>query len=302
MPAFISNPTTVTLNYYRSTDNSLVTLVNTMANIMSSPIYIAPLPSNLSINITTEIYERNTYLSPLSSLLSNPANIDLNAGQNPFPIQLSALTSGVNYLYFSKTGDGQYYSNLPPLILTTSKNYFTALSFVQNSFTLPVNTIGSPYSVIVTLSPSLVPMSQVSFTVTLSSSVGISLTTNPTVVSFYPGNTIATIALYINDATQWVVSATTNLVFTPTATTTSYATGTTVTLTAVAAPGVPVTTFTFNSATTTSLAFNMMCSEQGSFIYHLSRSFTYNASACALTVANIGTWLAQSSLNGLRVS
>jgi hypothetical protein len=120
--------------------------------------------------------------------------------------------------------------------------------------------VGSAYNVVVTLSPSLTPMSQVSFTVTLSSSVGVSLRTNPTVISFYPGNTIAIVALFINDATQWTVGRTTNIVFTPTSNTTTYATGSSLPLTAVAAPNVPVTTFTFQTATLNSLSFNTKCS------------------------------------------
>ena len=79
-------------------------MVSTIANIQSEDIYIAPLLN--SSTVATEIYARNTYLSPLSSLLSTPSNIDLLAGQNPFAIRMSSLTSGVNYLYFSKTGDG----------------------------------------------------------------------------------------------------------------------------------------------------------------------------------------------------
>ena len=103
MPVFISNPITTTLNYYKI-DNSLVTMVSTIANIMSEDIYIAPLLN--ASTVANSIYDRNTYLSPLSSLLSSPSNIDLLAGSNPFPIRLSSLTSGVNYMYFSKTGDG----------------------------------------------------------------------------------------------------------------------------------------------------------------------------------------------------
>jgi hypothetical protein len=76
------------------------------------------------------MYERNAYLTPLSNLYTQPSNIDLTAGANPLPIRFTSLTSGVNYVYFSKSGDGSYYSNLPPLILTTNKNYFTAVSFV----------------------------------------------------------------------------------------------------------------------------------------------------------------------------
>lgn len=49
---------------------------------------------------------------------------------------------------------------------------------------------------------------------------------SPTTISFYPDNNVATIVLYINDATQWVVGATTNLTFTPTSSTTTYAAGT----------------------------------------------------------------------------
>ena len=98
MPVFISNPITTTLNYYKI-DNSLVSMVSTIANIMSEDIYVAPL-LNSSQTVAASIYARNTYLSPLSSLLSSPSNIDLLAGSNPFPIRLSSLTSGVNYLYF----------------------------------------------------------------------------------------------------------------------------------------------------------------------------------------------------------
>jgi hypothetical protein len=124
MPIFIANPITIMLNYYLL-DGTLVTNINTMTNVQSFEVYIAP-----SSTVTTALYARNTYLSPLSSLQSNPSNINLLAGSNPFPIRLSSSTSGVNYLYFSKSGDGGYYNNLPPLIMTTSKNYFTAVSFI----------------------------------------------------------------------------------------------------------------------------------------------------------------------------
>ena len=145
-------------------------------------------------------------------------------------------------------------------------------------------------------------MSQVSFTVTLSSSVGISLKTNPTTISFYPGNNIALVNLYINDATLWIVGATTNLVFTPTASTITYAGGTTIALTAVIAPGVPVTTLVIKTPTLNSISYDVTCSQQGKFIYHLSRSFDYNLTACTLNSTLINSWLSQSSLNGLRVS
>jgi hypothetical protein len=296
MPIFIANPITNMLNYYL-VDGTILTNLNTMTNIQSTAIYISP-----SSTVSTSLYSRNTYLSPLSSLSSNPSNINLLSGSNPFPIRLSALTSGVNYLYFSKTGDGNYYSNLPPLILTTSKNYFTSASFLETTFKLPVNAVGANYSLVVTLPTSLYPMSQVDFTVTISSAVGISLRTNPTVISFYPGKLQAIIALYINDATLWTSGTNTNLVFTPSASQSTYASGVTIALQAVAAPGIPATTLTAGAVGLTSLAYSVACSEHGKFIYHLSRSFSYNASACALNQTQIGYWLSQSSLNSLRVS
>ena len=124
MPSFSNNVITNTLNYY-SANGNILTNLNTMTNIQSDNIYISP-----NSVLSTAQYARNTYLSPLSSLYSTPSNINLLSGSNPFSIRLSSLTSGVNYLYFSKTGDGGYYSNLPPLILTTNKNYFTAVSFI----------------------------------------------------------------------------------------------------------------------------------------------------------------------------
>jgi len=296
MPTYVANPITTMLNYYLA-DGTGLTNLNTMTNIQSAPIYIAP-----SSSISTSLYARNTYLYPLSSLASNPSNIDLLAGSNPFPIRLSALTSGVNYLYFSKSGDGNFYSNLPPLILTTSRNYFTSVSFVETLFRLPISAVGSNYSLIVTLPSSLYPMSQVDFTVTLSSAVGISLRTNPTVVSFYPGKLQAIIVLNINDATLWVVGATTNIIFTPAASQSTYATGVTIPLQAVAAAGTPATTLTAGAVSLTSLAYSVACSEHGKFVYHLSRSFSYNASACLLNQTQTAFWLGQSSLNSLRVS
>ena len=104
-------------------------------------------------------------------------------------------------------------------------------------------------------------MSQVSFTVALSTSIGISMTINPTVISFYPDNHVATVKLYINDATQWIIGATTNLTFTPTASTTTYAAGTYLPLAAVVSPGTPTTTLALNNATINSLSFDITCSE-----------------------------------------
>jgi hypothetical protein len=123
MPIFIANPTRKSLNYY--TANGLVNQIMTVRNIQSEQVFIAP-----SANLSASIYERNSYLSPQSNLESNPSTINLYSGSNPFPIRFSSLTTGVNYLYFSKSGDGSYYSNLPPLTLITNKNYFTPVTFV----------------------------------------------------------------------------------------------------------------------------------------------------------------------------
>ena len=259
MPIFIPNPITTTLNYYLA-DGTLVTKVNAIANIQSEDIYIAPLLTG-NDTVVSSVYARNTYLSPFSNLLSSPSNINLLAGGNPFPIRLSSLTSGINYLYFSKSGDGEYYDNLPPLILTSNKNYFTSVSFVETAFSLPINVAQTNYQLVITLPSTLYPMSQVSFTVTLSSAVGIALKKSPTTISFYPGNTVALVDLFISDATLWVVGATTNLVFTPTASTTTYAGGTTLPLNAVAAPGIPVTTLVLNTPSLNSLSYDITCTE-----------------------------------------
>ena len=126
--------------------------------------------------------------------------------------------------------------------------------------------------------------------------------TNPTVISFYPGKVQAIVNLFINDATIWVVSATTNLVFTPASSQTTYATGAQIPLTAVAAPGTPTLTLTAGAITKTSLTYSITCSQEGKFIYHLARSFSYNTTACDLNVTMMRYWLGQSSLNSLRVS
>ena len=103
-------------------------------------------------------------------------------------------------------------------------------------------------------------MSQVNMTVTLSSNVGISLRTNPTIIYFYPTKFTAYINLYINDATLWTVGKTTNLVITPQDTT--YAAGISIPLNAVAAvSGTP--SFSLNTGTLNkkSASFSMTCSE-----------------------------------------
>lgn len=153
MPIFIVNPIRMSLNYYTMEDG-LVTEVTTTANVQSKNVYISP-----GADLTTSSYSRNVYLSPLNNLYSIPSSITLESGSNPFAIRFSALTSGVNYIYFSKTGDGNFYSSLPPLVLSTNKNYFTALSVLETSFNLPVAVVNSNYTIGVNLPTTLYPMS-----------------------------------------------------------------------------------------------------------------------------------------------
>ena len=95
----------------------------------------------------------------MNDLYSIPSSLTLESGSNPFPIRLSALTSGVNYIYFSKTGDGSYYSSLPPLILSTNKNYFTPVSMIETAFNLPIGEVNTNYTLGVNLPFNLYPMS-----------------------------------------------------------------------------------------------------------------------------------------------
>lgn len=224
-------------------------------------------------------------------MYTNPSNIELSAGSNPYAIRLSSLSSGVNYVYFKKRGDGSFYSNLPPLILTTNKNYFTAVSFVEQGFNLPVNSVGTNYTISVTLPKSLYPMSEVNMTVTLSSSVGVSLRINPTVIYFYPTKITAYINLYINDATLWTVGKTTNLVITPQDST--YKTGVSIPLLAVVAPtATPTLSLTTGTVNKKDATFTVTCSEEGKLIYHVSRYFSYNTTACAMDADSIRSWSA----------
>ncbi len=138
-------------------------------------------------------------------------------------------------------------------------------------------------------------------TVTLSTSVGVSLRINPTVILFYPTKVTAYINLYINDATQWTVGRTTNLVITPQDST--YAAATSIPLNAVAAPqGAPVITAITGTIAKKEANFTVTCSEQGKLLYHVSRFFSYNITACSLNSTQIKTWSASASIDGLRVS
>jgi hypothetical protein len=69
---------------------------------------------------------------PYFNVQTNPSTLTLLSGMNPFPIRLSSMKNGVNFIYFTKTGDGNYYSNLPPLILLVNVNYVLALQFVES--------------------------------------------------------------------------------------------------------------------------------------------------------------------------
>lgn len=254
MPIFIVNPVRNSLNYYTASSGLITNLV-TMKNIQSEDVYISA-----SSDYVNSKYERNAYLEPFNNLYTNPSNIQLSSGSNPFPVRFSSLSSGVNYVYFSKTGDGSFYSNLPPLILTTNKNYFTAVSFVETSFNLPIDLVGTNYTISVTLPKTLYPMSQVNMTVTLSSSVGVSLRINPTVIYFYPTKVTAYINLYINDATLWTVGMTTNLVITPQGST--YASGISIPLNAIIAPtGTPTLTMTTGTINKKDATFTVTCNE-----------------------------------------
>ena len=175
-----------------------------------------------SPNFTTSYYSRNVYLSSLNNLYSFPSTLNLLSGQNPFPIRFSALTSGVNYIYFSKTGDGSFYSSLPPTTMNLNKNYLTPFSFLETHFNLPAAPVNTNYTIGLNLPFDLYPMSEVNLTVTLPPSIGLTLRFNPTIIQFYPEKTSATISLFINDDTQWRLGSTTNLTITP-ANTNTYA-------------------------------------------------------------------------------
>jgi hypothetical protein len=103
-------------------------------------------------------------------------------------------------------------------------------------------------------------MSEVDFTVTLFSAVGLSLRVNPTIIKFYPTKLTASILLYISDATLWIVGKTTKLIITP-ITTDTYASGATITLTGVQAPSDSVTISVIPSTINTKNAsFTVKCS------------------------------------------
>lgn len=127
-------------------------------------------------------------------------------------------------------------------------------------------------------------MSEVNLTVTLPPSIGLSLRNNPTIIQFYPEKTSATISLYINDDTQWRLGSSTNLTITPVNTNT-YASQVLIPVVATAAvTGTPTLNLVQNTTSFKSAAFQVTCSEQGRFVYHISRMFSYNLTACSLTI------------------
>lgn len=60
-------------------------------------------------------------------------------------------------------------------------------------------------------------------------------------------------------------------------------------------------TLTVPSTGLKTATFTVSCSEHGRFVYHISREFAYNTTACSLTVDEISHWIQQSSIDGLRV-
>lgn len=299
MPIFITDINKVYLNYYDNANPNVITnVVNTYAGVQSAPIYISP-----NTPVTSSAYDRNLYFTSSSaSVLTQPASVTFLSGSNPTGITLSALTNGVQYVYMTKSGDGSYYSNLPPLTVITDLNYQQQLSLVSSSYSLPAGAVGTNYSIIVSLPLALYPMTNINMTVTILSGRGLSLQRDPTIITFYPGQISASIPLYIDDVILWVAGQTTTLTLTPAST---YLNAATVTLTCVASQvGAPTATITPISAVTQKkfYTFNVQCTQFGYFIYHVERTFTYNTTACSLTLQQIRSYALASSTSGLRVT
>lgn len=151
--AFIINPISTPLNYYTES-LGLISELSTFINVQSEPIYIS---SSLLYNSSQ--YNRNVYLSPFTNIYTNPVDLHLESGMNPFPIRFSSLKSGVIFIYFSKTGDGNYYSNPPPLTLTVNRNYLISVYFIEKQIKLPVGANGTRYQIGINLPYELYTMS-----------------------------------------------------------------------------------------------------------------------------------------------
>lgn len=297
MPVFTTDSNKIYLNYYNG-NNQIINTVNTYANIQSSPVYVSA-----SAPVASSTYNRNIYLTSSSSaVLTMPQAVYFVSGSNPIGVTFSATTNGIQYIYMRKSGDGTYYSNLPPLSLITDLNYLQPLAVVTNAFSVPVQPVGSNYTVIVTLPTNLIPVTSVNMTVTIQSSTGLALNSNPFIITFYSGQPSATIGMSIDDGNLWVAGRTSVLTLTPAS---GYSGTASVTLTCVAAQtGTPTATIT---ATVTagqykSYTFNAQCSQNGYFFYHVERVFTYNSTACNLDLAQIKSYALASSTSGLRVT
>lgn len=98
----------------------------------------------------------------------------------------------------------------------------------------------------------------------------------------------------------WIIGSTTSVLFSPADRT--YASGASVILKAVNSGSLPLLKSSFIAASVNSLSFKVSCSQYGKLAYHLSRSFSYNSTACSLSSSQIRYWLAQPSTDSLRAS
>jgi hypothetical protein len=296
MPIFIEDPTKAYLNYYDVNDNKINT-VYTYAGVQSPAAYISP-----GTPISSVSYNRNmVFTSSSSSVFTQPAALTFLSGSNPTGITFSSLSNGVQYIYLSKSGDGSYYSNLPPLTVITDQNYLSPISLVTTTFSIPADVVGTNYTIIISLPPALYPITSVNMSVTIPAN-GLSLQSNSTVITFYPGQPSAQILLYIDDVVKWQAGSTTTLTITPS---TMFSGNINVTLTCVAAvSGAPTGTITpiSNPLQKKYYTFNIQCSQFGNFFYHIERTFTYNSTACSLEVPEIRNYATASSTLGLRVT
>lgn len=146
MVDFVKNTNITYLDYYDSSSNQ-INLVTSYPGIQSKSIYIAS-----SIPVLSSLIDRNiNFQSNNQYLLTNPAILNYFAGSNPTSITFSSSTPSVQYVYFSKSGDGAYYSNLPPLTVITDLSYYQSISFINMQYSIPIASIGTNYSIILTL-------------------------------------------------------------------------------------------------------------------------------------------------------
>jgi len=134
-------------------DQSITTTITTYMNIQSQPIYISP---TMYYNISE--YKRNVYLQSNINVYANPNQLVLYAGSNSVAFRFSNTKSGIYYIFFSKTGDGNYYCNLPPLTLTVLRNYLEPLVLVEKVLYVPVAPSSTIYNIPINLPYELYPM------------------------------------------------------------------------------------------------------------------------------------------------